>query len=201
MRNIFRSLPCSPLASAWLEHSIDSALRAFVVVVAFGAAFAAAGGVRRGLGKRRRCHAKQCGQAGGHSPFRHFRRSFKRCRQLTLRWANKRGASRNGDTPRFLKRRSETGRRVKISERRKWPAIVTCRPMTGDTHTPDLGQALVTRWSELLHKLSHAGLSQFKPGPERQASPWFIRRSQNTPTPVSERLPDSGPRQAFWKAE
>ena len=47
-RNAFLSLPCRPLASACLEHSIDSGLRAFVVVVAFGAAFAAAGGVAAG---------------------------------------------------------------------------------------------------------------------------------------------------------
>src|SRR5437588_5644312 len=41
-RNVFRGLPCRPLASACFEHSIDSALRAFVSAFAFGVVVAGA---------------------------------------------------------------------------------------------------------------------------------------------------------------
>lgn len=41
-RNLWRSLPCRPLASACFEHSSDTALRSvFVAVLAFGAAVGA----------------------------------------------------------------------------------------------------------------------------------------------------------------
>src|SRR5215471_16836400 len=48
-RNVCRSLPCRPFASACLEHSIDSAVRGFSGGFAVGVVLLAAGGFADGV--------------------------------------------------------------------------------------------------------------------------------------------------------